>query len=187
VDFCWDLHGTPSGFANHVASHDDSPAPSEPPISSNSNFENDLIFIPKDEYAQFLAHKRASTSSTTTLAQSDIASHCLLSFTSNPWVIDSGANDHMTGSSTSLSDYHLVATPKSVTLANGSLSKVVGSGTTHLSPNIELSSVLHVPGFPFNLLSISKITKALNCSVSFYLSFMYFSGSQDEKDDWYGA
>jgi hypothetical protein len=160
VDFCWDLHGTPSGFATQVASHDDSSAPSGPPVSSNSNFENDLISIPKDEYAQFLAHKRASTSSTATLAQSGTASHCLLSSTSDPWVIDSGANDHMTGSSTSLSNYHPVATPKSVTLANGSLSKVVGSGTTHLSPDIELSSVLHVPGFPFNLLSISKITKA---------------------------
>jgi transposase InsO family protein len=80
----------------------------------------------------------------------------------------------MTGSSTSLSNYHLVATPKSVTLANGSLSKAVGSGTTHLSPDIELSSVLHVPGFPFNLLSISKITKALNCSVSFYPSLCIF-------------
>jgi hypothetical protein len=80
----------------------------------------------------------------------------------------------MTSSSTSLSDYHPIASPRSVTLANGSLSKVVGSGTTHLSPDIELLSVLHVLGFPFNLLSISKITKALNCSVSFYPSLCTF-------------
>ena len=80
----------------------------------------------------------------------------------------------MTGSSTFLSDYHPIASPRSVTLANGSLSKVVGSGTTYLSPDIELLSVLHVPGFPFNLLSISKITKALNCSVSFYPSLCIF-------------
>jgi hypothetical protein len=79
----------------------------------------------------------------------------------------------MTGSSTSLSDYHSIDTPRSVTLTNGSLSQVVGSGTIHLSPDIELT-VLHVPGFPFNLLSISKITKALNCSVSFYPSLCIF-------------
>jgi hypothetical protein len=133
-----------------------------------------LISIPKDEYAQFLAHKRASSSSTATLAQSGIASHCLLSSTSDPWVIDSGANEHMIGSSTSLSDYHFVDTPQSVTLANGSLSKVAGSGTTHLSLDIELLSILHVHGFPFNLLSISKITKALNCLVSFYPSLCIF-------------
>jgi hypothetical protein len=80
----------------------------------------------------------------------------------------------MTGSATSLSDYHLVDTPHNVTLANGSLSIVAGSNYTHLSPDIKLLSVLHVPGFPFNLLSISKITKVLNCSVSFYPSLCIF-------------
>jgi hypothetical protein len=174
VDFCWDLHGTPSEFANQVASHEDSLAPSRPLVHSSSNFKNDLISISKDEYAQFLAHKRVSTSSTATLPQLGTASHCLLSSTSDPWVINSSANDHMTGLSTSLSNYHHVATPKSVTLANGSLSKVVGSGTTHLSPDIELLSIIHVPGFPFNLLSISKITKTLNCSISFYPSLCIF-------------
>jgi hypothetical protein len=80
----------------------------------------------------------------------------------------------MTGSSTSLYDYHHVATPKSVTLADSSLSKVVGLGITHMSSDIALLSILHVHGFPFNLLSISKITKALNCSVSFYHSLCIF-------------
>jgi hypothetical protein len=73
----------------------------------------------------------------------------------------------MSGLSTFLSDYHPIVSSRSVTVANGSLSKVVGLGTTHLSPNIELS-VPHVPSFAFNLLSISKITKAFNCSVIFY-------------------
>jgi hypothetical protein len=36
----------------------------------------------------------------------------------------SGPNEHMTGLSTSLSDYHSVDTPHSVTFANGSLSHV---------------------------------------------------------------
>jgi transposase InsO family protein len=80
----------------------------------------------------------------------------------------------MTGSSSSLFNYHPIDTPHSVTLANGSRSNVAGSGHTHLSPDIELLSVLHVPGFPFNLLSISKIIKALNCSISFYPSVCIF-------------
>jgi len=106
VEFCWDLHGTPSGVANQVASYEDSPAPTRPLVSSSSTLENDLISIPKDEYAQFLAHKRASSSSTATLAQSGTASHCLLSSTSNPWVIDSGANEHMTGSQDEEDDWY---------------------------------------------------------------------------------
>jgi hypothetical protein len=74
--------------------------------------------------------------------------------------------------STSLS--HPLDTPQSVTLATGSLSRVAGSGTTHLSPDIELFFVLHAPSFPFNLLSISKITKALNCFISLYHSLCIF-------------
>ena len=142
------------------------------PASSSLVPDYDHISISKDEYAQFLAYKQAT--STATLAQSNITSHCLLSSTSNSWIIDSSANEHMTGSATSLSDYRLVDTPHNVTLANGSLSTVAGSGHTYLSPDIKLLSVLHVPSFLFNLLSISKITKALNCSVNFYPFCTFF-------------
>jgi hypothetical protein len=58
---------------------------------------------------------------------------------------------------------------------------VAGSSYTHLSPNIELLSVLHVHGFPFNLLSISKITKALNCSISFYPSLCIFQDLKTQR------
>jgi hypothetical protein len=57
----------------------------------------------------------------------------MLSSTSDSWVIDSRANEHMTGSSPSLSDYHHVNTSQSVTLANSSPSKVVCSGNKHLN------------------------------------------------------
>jgi hypothetical protein len=67
VEYCWDLNGTPFGFANQVASHADSTATSRPPTQSNLILEYDLISIPKDEYAQFLAHKRASSSSIATV------------------------------------------------------------------------------------------------------------------------
>jgi hypothetical protein len=153
------------------------------PASSRLVPDYDLISISKDEYAQFLAYKQATSTSTSTatLVQSGIASHCLLSSTSNSWIIDFGANKHMTGSATSLFDYHLVDTPHSVTLANGSLSTVAGSGHTHLCPDIKLLSVLHVLGFPFNLLSISKITKALNCSISFYPSLCIFQDLKTQR------
>jgi hypothetical protein len=68
VEFCRDLHGTPSRFANQVASHEDSPVPTRPLVSSSSTLKNDLISIPKDEYAQFLDHRWASSFSTATLA-----------------------------------------------------------------------------------------------------------------------
>ncbi|GLT54979.1 hypothetical protein SLA2020_281370 [Shorea laevis] len=106
VDYCWDIHGTPSGFANQVSSQADSIATSGPPAQSSHNLKCDLISIPKDEYAQFLAHKQASSSSTATLTQSSTASYYLLSSTSDPWVIDSGANEHMSGSQDEEDDWY---------------------------------------------------------------------------------
>ena len=169
-----DLHSKPSRFANQAFSLEDSLTLSGPPASSSPAPDYDLISISKDEYAQFLAHKWATSTSTTTLAQLGTAFHYLLSSTPDHWVIDFGVNEHMTGSSTSLFDYYPVDTSHSVTVANGFLSTVADSGHTHLSLDIELLSVLHVPSFPLNLLSISKITKTLNCSISFYPSLCIF-------------
>jgi hypothetical protein len=39
VDYCWDIHGTPSGFANHVSSQANSLATSGPPAQSSLNLE----------------------------------------------------------------------------------------------------------------------------------------------------
>jgi hypothetical protein len=50
----------------------------------------------------------------------------------------------------------------------------MGFGTVVCSPNISLSSVLHVPSFPINLLSISGITNELNCVALFFPSWCLF-------------
>jgi hypothetical protein len=87
----------------------------------------------------------------------------------------------MTSLATFISDYYLVNICNNVTLANGFLSTIVGSSHTHLSLDIKLLSVLHVSGFPFNLLLISKITKALNCFVSFYPSLCIFQNLKTQR------
>jgi hypothetical protein len=74
VEYCWDLHGKPFGPANQISSKEDSLA-TYGPASLSLPLDSDLIPTPSDEYTQFLAHKRVSSSSTTTLAQSSIASH----------------------------------------------------------------------------------------------------------------
>ncbi|GKA40567.1 polyprotein [Tanacetum coccineum] len=79
--------------------------------------------------------------------------NCLFS-SSTKWVIDSGASDHMT---------------------------VLGSGTVNLSPSISLSSVLSLPKFSFNLLSVSRITNNLQCSVKFYPEYYVFKDLKTKK------
>ena len=46
-------------------------------------------------------------------------------------------------------------------IADGSLSKVAGTGSVRVSKNITLDSVLLVPKLNCNLLSISKLTRDL--------------------------
>lgn len=100
-------------------------------------------------------------------AETSNSSKCLISSASK-WVIDSGASDHMTGNPNVLSNFHTHASTSHVTIAVGSTLRVLGSANVNLAPSISLSSVLSLPKFSFNLLSVSKITRGLNCSVKFF-------------------
>ena len=46
---------------------------------------------------------------------------------------------------------------------------------------ISLSSVLYIPSFPFNLLSISKLTKILNCAAIFLSTHCIFQDLKTRK------
>jgi transposase InsO family protein len=95
--------------------------------------------------------------------------HCKAS-----WLIDSGASRHMAGNHEVFSSYVPEKREQIVKLADGSSQIILGSGTVMCSPDMSLSSVLHVPSFPINLLSISCITKELNCAAIFFPSWCIF-------------
>lgn len=76
---------------------------------------------------------------------------------------DPGATNHTTGDSSLSSIYKPSNKFTTVTVADG--------------------SVLYLSQFPFNLMSMSQITKALNCCL--FLSWLLsFSGSKDWGDYW---
>ena len=91
-----------------------------------------------------------------------------------PWLIDSGASRHMAGSYKDFTKYFSRLKRETVKLADGSIQHVMGFGTIVCSPNISLSSVLHVPSFLVNILSISCITNELNCVALFFPSWCLF-------------
>ncbi|KAK8950885.1 hypothetical protein KSP39_PZI004349 [Platanthera zijinensis] len=84
------------------------------------------------------------------------------------WIIDLGATDHMTGSASGFTSYTPLSGHDKVIAANGSLSSIAGKGTIVCSPDLSLSSILHGPSFPRNLLSISHLNTSLNCSITFF-------------------
>nr|GEV59605.1 cysteine-rich RLK (receptor-like protein kinase) 8 [Tanacetum cinerariifolium] len=99
--------------------------------------------------------------------------NCLFS-SSTKWVIDSGASYHMTSNSHIFNKFDTHTSSSHVTIADGSISQVLGYGTINLSPLISLSLVLSLRKFSFNLLSVSRITSNLQCSVRFYPEYYVF-------------
>ncbi|CAN1280565.1 Retrovirus-related Pol polyprotein from transposon RE1 [Linum perenne] len=82
------------------------------------------------------------------------------------WIIDTGASDHICSSMSILTN-PIPISHITVTLPNGSSLSATNTGSVRLSSHLQLSNVLYVPGFSFNLLSVSRLTQSLNVSVEF--------------------
>jgi hypothetical protein len=90
----------------------------------------------------------------------------LSNFNNKNWVINSSATDHMTGNLDLLETKIKAENLSLVTVANGSKVPIDQIGTTTMLSN-KISNVLYLPTFASNLISVSKITKELNCNVIF--------------------
>ena len=114
-----------------------------------------------------------------------------MAHSSPSWVIDSGANKHIFGILSLFSD--LLPIKHHIVLADGSSRSVLGKGILHPTKSLSLPSILFVPDSPFNLLSVSQLTKALNCPITFDPTSCAFQdlktkkmiGSGHEKDGLY--
>ena len=87
----------------------------------------------------------------------------------------------MTGDITVFHKYTPCLDNTTVRIADGTLSKAVGIGSVIISNDIVLKSVLFVPNLDCNLLSISKITRDLNCVTKFLPNVCVFQVSSSER------
>jgi hypothetical protein len=83
------------------------------------------------------------------------------------WILDSGASKHVTGASCEFESYMQYPPTRKETIqtADGTSQSIKGIGTVQCTPSIKLSSVLHVPAFPVNLVSLSALVDQLDCRV----------------------
>ncbi|RVW30563.1 Retrovirus-related Pol polyprotein from transposon TNT 1-94 [Vitis vinifera] len=169
---CWKLHGKPADWKPkprfdrdgraHVAANSESTSVPEP-----SPFNKEQM-----EMLQKLLSQVGSGSTTG------------VAFTANrggmrPWIVDTGASDHMTGDAAILQNYKPSNGHSSVHIADGSKSKIAGTGSIKLTKDLYLDSVLHVPNLDCNLLSISKLARDLQ--TKFYPNLCVFQDLKSGK------
>ncbi|KAK3008158.1 hypothetical protein RJ639_015137 [Escallonia herrerae] len=89
--------------------------------ATSSSSPGKTVTISVDEYAKLSQHQESVA------ASAESGKKCLIS--SNKWVIDSGATDHMTGNPKIFSSFRSHTAPSPVTIADGSNYTIKGSGT----------------------------------------------------------
>jgi hypothetical protein len=88
------------------------------------------------------------------------------SFKKPPWIVDTGATDHMVCSISFFTSITAIISTN-VQLPNGAIATVTHIGTVKISDSLILTEVLCVPSFNFNLISASKLIKHLCCCLIF--------------------
>ena len=84
------------------------------------------------------------------------------------WILDSGASRHVMGASGEFASYTPFSPTSKETIqtADRTAQPIRGVGTVRCTPSITLSSVLYVPSFPVNLVSVSSLVDHMDCRVT---------------------
>ena len=124
------------------------------------------------EYEEFFRLTHAAKSiSIASVAQIGNAS-AYLAHSLGPWILDSGAYDHLFGNKDIFFSLTITSPLPTITLANGTPTMAKGIGFACPFPSLPLTSVLYFLDSPFNFISISKLIHDLNCSITFSHSFV---------------
>lgn len=93
------------------------------------------------------------------------------------WVIDTGATNHM------VLAFNILKKPQQLSkhllnyLPNGEQANIIHTGSVTILTSHQIADVLYIPKFKFNLLYVPKLTKELQCLVSFILIIVCFRPS----------
>ncbi|RVW31623.1 Retrovirus-related Pol polyprotein from transposon RE1 [Vitis vinifera] len=134
-DRCYQLHGRPPRTA-HVAQSSDPQSPQ--PLNSSTS---QGISLTDSEYDDYLLYQASKSASVAFVAETGNASACLTHTSSlGPWILDSGASDHISSNKDLFSSITTTSVLPTVTLANGSQTMAKGFGFAHPLPSLPLHS-----------------------------------------------
>jgi len=89
-------------------------------------------------------------------------------------IIGSGATNHIISSPTLLVNNKENSSLPPIVMPNGNQAHIISIGTLPLSPIVSLTNVLGVPSCKVDLMSVSWVTRDLNCSVTFFPSGVFY-------------
>ena len=88
-----------------------------------------------------------------------------LSAIKESWLVDSGATNHVCHNLSAFTTWTKIK-PILISLPNGQTVYATYSSLVHFSAKFYLSDVLYVPHFQLNLISVSKLTHQLKCTLT---------------------
>ncbi|XP_075107011.1 uncharacterized protein LOC107785239 [Nicotiana tabacum] len=160
-DNCYKLHCYPPDFKNRKR---ESPSNTHANSVTSVGNQNQIFqLLNKGQEAEPVAN--VATAGTTGIAHA-LTSHLV----DQNWIEDTSASNHMVQSLDLLDDYvKLTGKDRNkVHLFAGEQVAISHKGVASFFKDNPVQNILHIPDFKYNLLSVSKITKELQCLVAFY-------------------
>ncbi|KAF7843553.1 Retrovirus-related Pol polyprotein from transposon TNT 1-94 [Senna tora] len=85
----------------------------------------------------------------------------------NSWIVDTGASSHICYKKSIMHDIKPLPKTLKMHLPTGHTVNVLETGSVRIKAEIELTNVLYIPSFKYNLLSVNRLAKDLNMNVIF--------------------
>ncbi|KAM1681408.1 hypothetical protein ACFX2K_038957 [Malus domestica] len=184
IDTCYQLHGYPPGHRLHKTnksnprggnrSKRDTGSSSANIVSSEGpsiqEMQSVMSGLSDSQFQQILSIMNGKDVSATPQANATTLTKGLSKNHSHlhRWIIDSGATDHITSSPKLLTNGVKNDNMLPVLLPSGEQAPIALTGDLSLNSTFLLRDVLCVPTFNVDLMSVSRITGGLNCSVTFF-------------------
>ena len=172
IEKCYQLHGYPQGhpkarqnsnrFRNNPAANS---------VSEGHSKEVDkqvMATISEAQLQQLLSLLNDKNVATNPQAHTAISKPGLSKVDTCNWIIDSGATDHISSSPKLFLHKNKNFSLPPVLLPSGETANIAAKGSLPLNSIYYLRDVLCVPTFKVDLLSVSRLTRNLNCSVTFF-------------------
>ncbi|MFS8004213.1 putative RNA-directed DNA polymerase [Helianthus anomalus] len=131
--------------------------------------------LTQEHYQTLVKHFSGSGNNETTKTLANIA--CKIN-DEGEWIIDSGCTEYITYLPNILINKKAAPLEGPVLIPNGESIPVKGKGEYILPGGAKVNNVLYIPDFKCNLLLVSRLSRDLQCVVSFFPDFCVMQGLQ---------